>query len=208
MSGLSAPLRAWLLSAGVMFTGCAGLPAPAPRWLPPGEAGWLTGETERLLLYHEYLRKLDPTRLAAEHTRTREEFARTQADGDRLRLALVLSLPQTSFSNPAQAQALLEPLLARGATRNTQLFPLARLVHDALGEQRRLDGLLTTANQRLREERRRAESAEQLSTDLQNAQLKLREEQNRADALEKKLQELRLIEKSMSDRPRPVPKTP
>lgn len=209
MRGVSAPLRAWLLGVGIVFTGCAGLPAPAPRWLPPGEAGWLTGETERLLLYHDYLRKLDPAQLAAEYARTREEFARTQADGDRLRLALVLGLPQTSVFNPAQAQALLEPLLARGATRNTQLFPLARLVHDVLGEQRRLDGQLSTANQRLRDERRRAESAEQLlSTDLQNALQKLREEQSRAVALEKKLQELRLIEKSMSDRPRPVPKSP
>lgn len=204
-------VAAWTLATLLVTGGCANVPnlsSPAPRWLPAGTA-WLSGETDRLLFYHEFLRKLDAAQLTSEANRTRDEFARSQGDSDRLRLAMLLSLPQAAVANPAQAQLLLEPLLAPGGEHNEGLVRLARLMYDSLGEQRRLEGQASAASQRLRDERRRAESAEQLYvSNLQSAQQKLKAEQSRADALEKKLQELRLIEKSMSDRPRPKPRSP
>lgn len=99
-----------------------------------------------------------------------QTFARERTPVARLRLALFLSLPGTPFTDESRALALLEPIVAGGATaKNLPLRQFAGLVYTDLGE-------------RVREQRRSAQLREQ------SAQLK------------EQLDALRAIERSIIER--------
>jgi hypothetical protein len=77
-----------------------------------------------------------------------QSFAKDRGPVSRVRLALLLSLPGTAFTDEARALQLLDPLVAGGAARSMPLRQFAVLVHADLGE-------------RVREQRRSALLREQ-----------------------------------------------
>jgi hypothetical protein len=91
--------------------------------------------TDSLLLYFSHVRKMSPAELAREHESVRRDFAKSRSDFNRMRLAMLLSLPNTGIYDGAHALSLLEPL-----TRNPQetMHSLALLISTQLEEQSEL----------------------------------------------------------------------
>jgi hypothetical protein len=59
-------------------------------------------ELERLLNFFQRIKKLPGPELGRENDSARVAFTRSRSDFDRLRLAMVLSLPNTAFTDDAQ----------------------------------------------------------------------------------------------------------
>ena len=117
---------------------------PAP-WVQAG-APQPGSNAESLLLYFQHVRKLPGAELAKEHDAARQSFARSRADFDRVRLAMVISIPGASFSDDGRAMELLEPV---AKNPNGQLQGLAYLLAVQLQERRRLDANAQGLQQKL-----------------------------------------------------------
>jgi hypothetical protein len=107
---------------------------PAPPEVAPARPPVV--ELERLLDYFRALRRLSAAELAREYENARSTFLRTRSDYDRVRLALLMSLPNTPFNDEARVLELLEPMLR---SPGSMLQGLAALVHVMVQEQRRLE---------------------------------------------------------------------
>ena len=71
---------------------------------------------------------------------------RTRSEYDRVRLALLLSLPNTPFNDEGRVLELLEPMLR---TPGSMLQGLANLVHAMVYEQRRLEQNMAKLQEKL-----------------------------------------------------------
>ena len=91
---------------------------------------------QRALAGFERARRLSPPELAREVEAARAAYGRTGADDERVRLALLLALPNTPQNDEARALELLDPLVR--ATGHP-LQPLAVLLATLVQEQRRLE---------------------------------------------------------------------
>lgn len=142
-----------LVLNGAMVTavaGCAILKGPEPEAPPaPSEVEEIREpdtELDRLLNYFQRIRKLAGAELGREHDSARLAFARTRSDFDRLRLAMVLSLPNTGINNDFRALELLEPM---ARNQNSTLRGLAFLISAFVQEQRRLGASVQGMQQKL-----------------------------------------------------------
>ncbi|HEX6002892.1 MAG TPA: hypothetical protein VFZ14_02735 [Burkholderiales bacterium] len=93
-------------------------------------------DVERLLAYFEQIRKLPPPELQRENESARTAFNRTRSDFDRMRLALILSVPNTALTDDQRAYELLDPVVKN---RTSTLNGLALLMSTYLQERRRLE---------------------------------------------------------------------
>lgn len=108
-------------------------PPPAePR--PPVPIAVEPAGPVRALDYVNRVRQRTARELRGEYEALRKAFAASRSEHDRIRLALLLSLPHTGFGDDNQALELLEPL-AREA--GSEYHALAQLVTSLLMEQRR-----------------------------------------------------------------------
>lgn len=115
---------------------------PPPRVEAPAPP--LPGELERLLSYFEQIKKLPSPELGREHESARAAFSRTRSDFDRMRLAMVLSIPNTALSDDQRAVDLLDPLLKN---QNSSFRGLASLMSAHLQERRRLESGMQSLQQ-------------------------------------------------------------
>lgn len=123
--------------AALLLAGCGALP-PAD----PGSATAPVAEEHRgddaakVLAYYAQVRQLTGQELAREHESARRALGKTRSDANRLRYALLLTLPGAPATEEPRAQELLEPV-----TRSTDaaLRGLALMMMASLQEQRRLD---------------------------------------------------------------------
>ncbi|HET7596666.1 MAG TPA: hypothetical protein VFK15_07020 [Burkholderiales bacterium] len=93
-------------------------------------------DVERLLAYFEQVRKLPAAELQRENDSARAAFNRTRTDFDRMRLALILSVPNTALTDDQRAYELLDPVVKNPAS---SLSGLALLMSTYLQERRRLE---------------------------------------------------------------------
>lgn len=94
-------------------------------------------DLESLLLYFQHIKRLPAGELGKERDSARQTYTRTRSDFDRVRLAMVLSLPNTSFRDEPRALELLDPVARnRRASLHGLVFLLSAYIH----EQKRLDG--------------------------------------------------------------------
>ena len=110
--------------------------AVAPPQAEPVRPPPPVAEVERLLDYFRILRRLSAAELARELENARAAFLRTRSDYDRVRLALLMSVPNTPFNDEARVLELLEPMMR---SPGSMLQGLAVLVHVMVYEQRRLE---------------------------------------------------------------------
>lgn len=103
-------------------------------------------ELDQLLNYFRYLKRLTGVELGREHDNVRAAFGRTRLDFDRVRLAMVLSLPNTPFNDDARALELLEPLMKN---ESSKLHGLVSLMGAYVQEQRRLAASVQGLQQKL-----------------------------------------------------------
>jgi hypothetical protein len=85
-------------------------------------------EVERFFHYVGHLRALPREALQHEHTQQEAAFAHDHSAASRLRLALLLSLPDTSFTNTTQALQLLQDYLKEPEQQPAHLHELAALL--------------------------------------------------------------------------------
>ena len=141
------------------------------------------GDSESLLAYFENVRKLQASELAREHNLVRELYAASQSEVNRVRYAMLLSIPGTAFNDNARALEALEPLLKN---QDAALHHLAFVVNAHIFEQRRGQML----QQKLDPEQRRA----------QDLQQKLDQELRRGQDRQQKLDALKSLEKDLINR--------
>lgn len=142
----------WVLigAMALALAGCALLRGPEAEVSPaPSEvesAREPGTELERLLDYFQRIRRLATPELGRENDSARVAFTRSRADFDRLRLAMVLSLPNTAFNDDARSLDLLEPVVKN---QNAPLHGLALLMSVFVQEQRRLGQSAQAVQQKL-----------------------------------------------------------
>lgn len=117
---------------------------PAP-WVQAGSPR-PASDVESLLLYFQYIKKLTPTDLGREHDTARQAYSRTRSDFNRVRLALLLVLPNAAFNDDTRALELLEPV---AKNQSGQFSGLATLLASHLQERRRLDASAQGLQQKL-----------------------------------------------------------
>jgi hypothetical protein len=109
---------------------------------PPDDAG-------KLLTYFEHLKKLDVLKMQHEMDTATAAFTRTHSDYNRIRLAMLYTLPDTGFADSGQAVKLLEPVVkkpdaplhALGLLVMSYTRDQIRLSTTAQGLQQKLDAL-------------------------------------------------------------------
>jgi hypothetical protein len=164
----------------VLVAGCE--TAKSPRrdlsWMPSVESG--ASDVERLLEYHQRAMMLKGPELSREYERVRLEFERDGSDVQRLRLALMLSIPGTVFRDDSAAIGLLQPILKERRQSESRLRPLAQLLQSYVLDLRRTEDALQAQSAKLREEQRRAEALQQKLEALLEMEMKMIEREQSA----------------------------
>ncbi|HEV8261953.1 MAG TPA: hypothetical protein VGQ19_14520 [Burkholderiales bacterium] len=153
----------------------------------------------RALRFYEDVLKLKGAELARELDSTRKQFEQDKTELNRLRLAILLSLPGTGFRDDQAALNLIQPFLNDKQYENSVLRRLALMLHTQLSELKRLDEALQQQAAKAKEEQRRADEA------LQQQTAKTKEEQHRAEALQQKLEAILDMEMKMIEREQTAP---
>jgi hypothetical protein len=117
---------------------------PAP-WVQAG-APRPASDAESLLLYFQHIRKLSGADLTREYEAARQAYARARTDFNRVRLAMVLSLPGTAFYDETRALDLCDSVAKHEGGR---LQGLALLLGSHLQEQKRLTASAQGLQQKL-----------------------------------------------------------
>ena len=143
--------RLFLLGIGcaVVIAGCGVVRIaeplePAP-WVQAGTPH-PASDAESLLLYFQHLRRLSGAEVSREHEAAREAYARVRTDFNRVRLAMVLSLPNSAFTDDGRALELLEPVAKNPGAR---LQGLAQVLSSNLQEQKKLNASVQGLQQKL-----------------------------------------------------------
>ena len=108
-------------------------------------------DAAKVLAYYAQVRHLSGPELAREHETARRAMAKTRSDTNRLRYALLLTLPAAPATEEPRVQELIEPVTRSNdaALRGLALLMMAsmleqrRLETHAQGLQQKLDALLT-----------------------------------------------------------------
>jgi hypothetical protein len=137
-------MRRAALAAGALLL-LLGAGCGVMRSVETGNETWVkarglrpVSDSESLLMYFEYVRALPPAELSRQHDTVRQLYAASRSDFNRMRYAILLSLPGTAFNDDARALEALEPLLK---SRDAALHNLAFMVNAQIQEQRRGQGL-------------------------------------------------------------------
>jgi hypothetical protein len=117
---------------------------PAP-WVQAG-APQPASDVESLLIYFQHIRKLPGPDAGREYEAARQAYARARTDFNRVRLAMMLSLPGAAFADDARAAGLLETVAKHQGGR---LQGLAVVLGAHLQEQQRLAASAQDLQQKL-----------------------------------------------------------
>jgi uncharacterized protein YlxW (UPF0749 family) len=197
-------MRLYIASIVVLASllgGCMAITEPNTRRDPWYQAAVepMQVDDARVLRYYENALKLKGAELARELDSTRQEFDEDKSELNRVRLAMLLSLPGTGFRDDQAALNLIQPFLNDKQYENSVLRRLALMLHTQLSELKRLDEALQQQAAKAKEEQRRADEA------LQQQTAKTKEEQRRADALQQKLEAILDMEMKMIEREQTAP---
>ena len=182
-----------LLLCGLLFGGCSFVKGPLDTSAP--KTTRQPNDVDGYLAYFRYASSISGEELKKEYTVTNQAYAKTKNDNSRLQLALLLSLPNTSFRDDAKALGLLREFLASKANENSQLRDFAWLLSTQIAEHKRQEEKLKTEQSR----------NEEMEQKLEGMKDKLQTEQSRSEELEQKLEALRVIERSIIERQQSQP---
>jgi len=209
----------WIVLA-VVLNACAPVDSKTARPETPWDqsaAEPTQSDPDRIAGFYDRLLRMKKYELGGELETVRRSFENDKSELDRLKLALLLSLPGTSFRDDNAALALLDPLTKDKDREGSTLRPLAIWLHSELLESRHSEDAAQQQAAKLKEEWRRSDDAlqqqmaklkEELrrSDDaLQQQTARLKEEQRRAEALQQKLEAILDMEKKMIEREQNLP---
>ena len=181
------------LLALVCCVSCA-VPAPAPprRVLERVEPN----EGERFFQYFAYIRSLPPEALRREYAQQEVAFAQSRSEEDRLRLALLLSLPETAFGNRLYALELLQAYLNELEQQHTRFLDIAVFLVTFIHSKKQdnaYESLAKRLQEALSEKERQLASQQELNK-------KLQDERKNVKRLQEKIEKIKDIEKSLIER--------
>lgn len=184
--------RVWLavLTALIaMLAGCAGLSTDSPAF--ETHFSDETREVASLLDYHRRVADMPAADQLREYQASLAGFERQPGEFQRLRLALLLSLPRVAWHDDARALQLVDGVVASRSDRISPRRDLALVLQKFLNER------IAQA-----EELRKAdETGQKLRAQLAERQRQVRDEQRKAEELEQKLNALRDIDRRVLPRP-------
>ncbi len=117
----------------------------------------MLGQAE-LLRYQRCLRSLPADGLSREYTGVNRHFAQTGSGVDRVKLALLLSVPGTPFHNTASALQALGTGGGAGQDMPAEVRDLAELLNASLAQQQALDDRVRGLEKDLAAEKQRSEA--------------------------------------------------
>ncbi|MGQ0580066.1 MAG: hypothetical protein ACT4PQ_14315, partial [Betaproteobacteria bacterium] len=115
----------------------------------------------RALQFYENALQLRGADLARELESASRAFEKDGTELDRVRLAMLLSLPGSGFRDDQAALNLIQPFLNDPRYGKSVLRPLALVLHAQLAELKRLDEAVQQQTARAKEEQRRADALQQ-----------------------------------------------
>lgn len=154
------------LLALVCCVNCA-VPAPPMQVLARVEAT----EGERFFQYFAYIRSLPPEALRREYAQQEVAFAQSRSEEDRLRLALLLSLPDTDFGNRLYALELLQAYLNEPEQHRTRFLDIAVFLVTFIHSKKQVnayESLAKRLQEALSDKERQLASQQQLNKKLQD----------------------------------------
>ena len=161
---INCPLVLLLLLA-VLSGGCANLEQAASSkadcWSKTPLFALKNSDVTVLLNYYQRIRALSGESLAAEYALAAQALAKQRSDGNRLKAALLLTLPNASFRDDSRAAALAEETLNNKASDNAELKTFAQYIAAVANEQKRQEDRYQQLSQRLKEEEKRSEALQQ-----------------------------------------------
>jgi hypothetical protein len=149
---------------------------PSKQETPKQDISQSADDAEALIQYATYLRRLNAADLNRELDAMKLTVAKSKSDVNRAQLAMAYALPGLASRDDTRALAMLDTLAKEATSTSVRSFSLMLL--SLVADNRRLD-----------------ESVQTLSA-------KLKEEQKQSAELQQKLEALKSIEKSLSDRDR------
>jgi hypothetical protein len=148
---------------------CANCAVPVPPSTVPERVEATEGE--HFFQYFAYIRGLPREALRQEYARQEVAFAQSHSDEDRLRLALLLSLPETDFGNRLYALELLQAYLNEPEQPHTRSLDIAvflmTFIHTE-NQNNAYESLAKRLQEALNEKERELASQQQLSKKLQD----------------------------------------
>jgi hypothetical protein len=181
-----------LLLCGLLFSGCTFMKSPFTSDRPSTSQ---PNNIDGYLAYYRYTSNLSSEEQKKEYAMVNQAYAKNKNDSSRLQLALLLSLPNTSFKDDSRALSLLKEFLANKATDSSQQKDFALLLSTYIAEHKRQEEKLKTEQGR----------NEELEQKLETLKEKLKTEQSHGEELEQKLEALKGIEKSIIERQQSQP---
>jgi hypothetical protein len=153
----------WLVLCIALLAGCQAAPqrdTRNERWYE-AVVEPLQGETTRALAFYDRIIRLKGAELAQELDLARQSFEQERSELNRIQLAMVLSIPGTTFRDEQAAGQLLQPFLRDKKLQDSALRPLALLLSVQLAELRKVEEALQQQGARAKDEQRRAEDLQQ-----------------------------------------------
>jgi hypothetical protein len=141
----------------LMLGGCAILPHTRST-APSQQEVVLTGQMDDMMEFYESLRKLSVSELSRVYDKVKQNFVQNKSDANRIRLVLLLIMPQTSFRDANSALYLLNEWPRREAKTFNHLLSFRNLLAAQLAEQQRLSSSIEELSQKLRDEQKRVET--------------------------------------------------
>ncbi len=153
-------------------------PPPPPAPVPPPVQSGVAGRLDALMQYYDFLRKQPPAALVQEYKNAVQEFAQTESDSSRVRMAILLVLPNTSFHDVPAALHLLD-----NWPEDPKIAPSA------------LDGFARLFSVMLTQQQQQTSAISDLAQ-------KLKDAKKRGDTLQDKIDAIKTMEKNLIDRTR------
>jgi|GEM_PF-2604703 len=173
-----------------LMAGCA----PAPIKHPPPEPTPVVviRADNEILAYALRYGALSAEEQKKEHTQVLQAYEADKINmGNRMKAALVLSLPASRHRDNARALAILDDV-QRDNDADQDTKAIAALLKEYVSERQKLEENAAKLSQKANDERKRSEAL----------QLKADELHHKAEGLQQKLDELKNIEKAMTTRDR------
>jgi hypothetical protein len=175
----------------ILLAGCAGLPSGSAPVAPETHFGDESREVAVLLDYHRRVAEMAAADQLREYQVSLAGFERLPGEFQRLRLALLLSLPRVAWHDDVRALQLVDTVVAAPVERVSPRRDLALVLQKFLGER------LAQAE----ELRKSDEAGQKLRVQLADRQRQVRDEQRKAEELEQKLNALRDIDRRLPRSP-------
>ncbi len=159
------PKKSWvfLTILLVTLTACSTIPAcqppvvtlpPPPIVIPPIVIP--PSQLDLLMQYFESIRKMSVTELIKEHDKAKQNLILAKSDTTRAELALLLTLPNTSFRDTGAAFNLFNEL-PKEAKLSASMRSFKHLLSILLTEQQRINGSANELSQKLKDEQKYSE---------------------------------------------------